>query len=422
MAIADDILNLIIKGAKPGAKAGKSAGKGKLTAVRPPIAAPATGGRADPGMAVILGRAAEIGKKAKDRLKSTGEKFFDDSVEAYNRTMDIVPQEDFSGMYPRPADPSKMPLGGRMIPLTEAADEVSSELARRMAPGIGTNRQFFYRTGPMYEGMDRVGVDPQAFMERFGSTYGGTSPRTATVDNFLNASMLAYRAENGLPLDAPILGQGINDPGYGMIVNMHPGLTERLMSGANTFPTNPKPSSFKHNAKGNLKGITADTHNIRGSLISFDALYPGQIPRQWFHNDAAYRQYLDDGLSRELLSSKTGVNDSLASQTVRGDTSQVEYGPIADITRMAAEKAEVPFADGQSLGWFGMGEDTGLASPSNTIVDIGNDRLNITAQILGLPLDVVARLYGQGRIPVAGVAGAGLGAGLLADENEEGIR
>jgi hypothetical protein len=45
-----------------------------------------------------------------------------------------------------------------------------------------------------------------------------------------------------------------------------------------------------------------------------------------------------------------------------------------------------------------------------------NDRINVTAQLLGLPQDVVARLYFQGRIPLAGAAGAGVG--LLGDGGE----
>jgi hypothetical protein len=45
-----------------------------------------------------------------------------------------------------------------------------------------------------------------------------------------------------------------------------------------------------------------------------------------------------------------------------------------------------------------------------------NDRINVTAQLLGLPQETVAKLYFQGRIPLAGVAGAGVG--LLGDGGE----
>jgi len=374
----------------------------------------------DEAARVIRGRADQMATPAARRLRPTGALLFEETPEAYDRTMDIVPQQDFTSRYPTPVDPSRMPLNSRMGPLMEASDEISAELARRTQPGIGTNSQYFYRTGPIYEGMDRLGVDPNAFMRRFASTFAGTSPRTPTERNLINSSMLSFRDEMGIPLSRPVLAEGQqNDVGYGMITGMHPGLTQRLLEGQDVFATNPKPSSFEQNTLGNLFGTTADTHNIRGTIMSFDALYPGQIPRQWFHSDEAYRQYLDEGLTPELLSSKRGLNDSLQSQTVGGQSAQVEYGPMASITEGAAERLGIPYADTQALGWFGMGDQTGLASENKTIVQLLNDRINVTAQYLGIPMEEVARLYGQGRIPLLSVGGA---AGLLAmtpDENAE---
>lgn len=423
MAIADDVINLIIKGAKPAAKAAKKAGKAvkaategtmDLTGMKlpdAPVSAPPTIDRADVGRYVAQQRGLQVDKATKkaDRLKPSGSKFFDESVPAYDRTMSIVPQTDFSGRYPQPADMSNLPLRGRMGPIIDNADAVSTELASRLMAGKGSTNQYFYRTGPMYEGMDNIGVDPQAFMGRFAPAFAGTSPRTPTDRNFLNATMMMYRDAQGLPLEKPIMGgDGINDQGYGMIVGMHPELTRKLMAGEDAFDMNTKPSSFHLNTLGNLQGETIDTHNIRGTLLSFEKLFPRQIPRGWFHNEDAYRQYLDEGLSPALLSSKTGVNDSLQNQTTKGFTSQVEYGPMADITRRAAIKAGVAPADAQALGWFGMGDQTGLASEAKTITGLANDRLDITGQILGEAPDKVAKMWGMGQIPLASVAGAGL--------------
>jgi hypothetical protein len=81
---------------------------------------------------------------------------------------------------------------------------------------------------------------------------------------------------------------------------------------------------------------------------------------------------------------------------------------MAAITEGAADRLGIPYADTQSLGWFGMGADTGLASENKTIVQLLNDRINVTAQYLGVPQEVVARLYGEGKIPLLGVGGAGL--------------
>jgi hypothetical protein len=80
----------------------------------------------------------------------------------------------------------------------------------------------------------------------------------------------------------------------------------------------------------------------------------------------------------------------------------------------------VKVGSSQALGWFGQGSLTGLRSAPRTIVGLMNDRINITAQLLGLPQETVAKLYFQGRIPLAGAAGAGLltGAPDQADASE----
>jgi hypothetical protein len=186
-------------------------------------------------------------------------------------------------------------------------------------------------------------------MDRFSKTYAGTSPRTPTEQNLLNSSLLSYRVEQGLPLERPVLNiTGNNDVGYPMISGMHPDLTRRLLAGEDTFPNNPKPSSFAENVRGNLQGVTADTHNIRGILVSYEDLRPGSIPREWFKTDVDYDQYLRGGLTPDILSG--GINDSLASQTVNKISRQSEYGPMADITARSAEILGEAPAPTQSLG------------------------------------------------------------------------
>jgi hypothetical protein len=329
----------------------------------------------------------------------------------------MVPQTPFRDQQPGPIAGGKLPAGQRMEPLIEAQDDIASELARRMSAGVGTQDQYFYHTGPIREMAENAGVPPDVFMNRFSAYYGGTSPRTQTEPNLLNATMLQYRAAEGLPLDAPVLGlAGLdpktgaaprNDVGYAMITGMHPDLAQRLEADPfGNFAGNPKPSSFALNTAGNLQGGTMDTHAIRGALLSFDAAYPGQIPRQWFKTEDAFRRYQEGGVGQVNLDSD--IDDSLKSAASGGVRSQVEYGPMADIYESAANRMNLSPAEAQALGWFGAGADTGLRSESRSIVGLMNDRINITAQLLGLPQETVAVLYAQGRIPLAGVAGMGL--------------
>jgi hypothetical protein len=370
----------------------------------------------DLGRTVIRKKAEQMALPSKNRLKPTAERLMPETPEAYRRTLDIAPQIPFRNLQPDLRGGANLPAGGRMGPLIEAQEDIAQELAGRIRPAVGSDDQYFYHTGPIYEAAENAGVASLPFMNRFSSYFAGTSPRTQTEPNLLNTTMLQYRAAEGLPIDRPVLGlagpEAANDVGYAMISGMHPGLAGRLeLDPLGQFATNPKPSSFGLNTAGNLQGGTMDTHAIRGALLSFDARYPKQLPRQWFKSDEAFGRYREGGV--DAINLESDINDSLASAAVRGEKSQVEYGPMADIYERSAGMLDIAPAEGQALGWFGLGKETGLRSASRSIVGLLNDRINVTSQLLGLPQDVVARLYFQGRIPLASAAGASVG--LLGD-------
>lgn len=369
----------------------------------------------DLGRTVIRKRAEQMALPAAKRVKPTAERLMPETPEAYGRTLQYTPQTPFRQLQPDPAKSgAKLPAKGRMGPLIEAQADIADELRGRLQRGLGTQDQYFYHTGPIYEAAADAGVAPSAFMKRFASYFAGTSPRTQTEPNLLNSSMLQYRAAEGLPLDQPVLGLAgegaANDVGYAMITGMHPDLARRLdVDPTGQFDTNPKPSSFGFNTLGNLQGTTADTHAIRGALLAFDARYPRQLPREWFRTDEAYGRYREGGI--DSLNLDSDIDDSLKSAAAKGSKSQVEYGPMADIYDRTAGLLDVAPAEAQALGWFGLGGQTGLRSEAKSIVRLLNERINVTAQLLGIPQETVARLYFQGRIPLAGVAGAGLLAG-----------
>lgn len=368
-------------------------------------------GGEDLGRTVIRKKAEQMALPAAKRVKPSGPSLMPETPEAYQRTLDIVPQVPFRELQPDLRGGAKLPAGGRMGPLIEAQGDIASELASRIAPARGSADQYFYHTGPIAEAAANAGVLPDVFMKRFSSYFAGTSPRTATEPNMLNASMLQYRAAEGMPLDQPVLGLAgpgaANDVGYAMITGMHPDLARRLEADpSGQFAGNPKPSSFGMNTAGNLQGVTADTHAIRGALLAFDSRYPGQLPRPWFRTDEAFGRYKEGGINNINLESD--IDDSLKSAAVKGDKSQVEYGPMADIYERTSGLLDISPAETQALGWFGLGNETGLRSASRSITGLLNDRINVTAQLLGIPQETVAKLYFQGRIPLAGAAGAGL--------------
>lgn len=363
--------------------------------------------RADPAVEVLRGRASQMMLPKSERLKPTGPQFFETSPQAYETTLTRVPQENFMHMLPQPVYGKDLPKNNRILPLLENFEDVASVYADKMRPFVDKNVGYFYHTGPIYkkaEDLLQSDLGADEFMDRFSKTYAGASPRTGTDQNLLNASILNYRDLEGLDLGYPVLNRlGNNDVGYPMIKGMHPDLTRRLLADEPTFLNNPKPTSFAENVRGNLQGITADTHNIRGILVSYDELYPGQIPREWFKSDKAYRAYRENGLTPDLL--KGGIDDSLGSQTVGGIKRQSEYGPIAEITERSAEMLGVPPAMGQSLGWFGLGNMTNLKSAPKTLTEILGDHINITAQYLGESPDDVFKMYMQGKIPLMNEGG-----------------
>lgn len=392
-SLVDQALELVIGGGDNAAKdAIRLAGE----------EAPSIIGRADPAIEVLRQRATEMEAPKSQRTKPSGYQIFETSPDAYKRTTAIVPQESFMGRLPRPVAGKPLPLNERMLPILNISDEVAAQYASKMAPYQGKNVEYFYHTGPIYEkAFDLLGNEGagRSFMDRFSKVYAGTSPRTPTEQNLLNSSLLSYKAERGLPLDRPVLNiGGNNDVGYPMISGMHPDLTRRLLAGEDIFANNPKPSSFAENVRGNLQGVTADTHNIRGILASYEELRPGTLPRQWFKTDVDYDQYIRNGLTPDILSG--GINDSLASQAVNKVSRQSEYGPMADITARSAEILGEAPAPTQSLGWFGLGDMTNLKSAPKTLTELMGERIDVTAQKLGITPEAAARLYMQGKIPL----------------------
>jgi len=222
-------------------------------------------------------------------------------------------------------------------------------------------------------------------------------------------------------------GSGINEAGYPMMINpakpgqaagMHKILIDQLReTGKIDYRTNPKPATFAENVAGNLNGVTVDTHAIRGALHVLNEIAPGQIPRQWFNSDAAYKAYLDNPSDVANYAGK-GIADTLAGQVVDGVKQQTEYAVFSDLYKKVAERLGVMPAEAQSLSWFANGKFTGLASPPKSIVELINDRVDVTAQALGKSKDVIFKAFMEGKIPLLSATGVLVGANLISTANQ----
>lgn len=367
-------------------------------------------GKADMGQEVLRLKAKEMEiTDPKKRTQPTGtEPVFDLSQAAYEETPRLLPQTDpaiVQAALPRAQAGAIYPLNDRMRNVIDLTPRIAERLAEKAQQGRGTAQEYFYHTAPIVQGLEDVGVPRgeaiQFLTEKFAPAFAGTSPRTNTEQNMRNASLMMYLREKGVPITGELYDTFGNARGYNMM-GSHQDLTGQMFAGAHDPMTNPKPSAFLPNVAGDLGHVTADTHNIRGALLAMNEVEPGSINPSWFKTPEARERYAETA----QFDPATDINDSLQSAMSGGRKMQVEYGPMADVTFEAARQAGIDPGPMQSLGWFGSGADTGLASATKTVPELMNERINVTAQALGLHPKVVLQLYKQGKIMLMAEGGS----------------
>jgi hypothetical protein len=371
-------------------------------------------------------RAGQMDLPIDKRIQPTGDPMFDLTPENYTSNM---PQFDEAPYVPRNTTEKGHPLGDRIKPLIDNADAIAEIIANRSREHLGGDQQYFYHIAPVLQKARELGVpedDIQGWVDSFSKHYAVTSPRTNTEQNLRNASLLMAKKQLGID-PTEILGPGtvgddaeagISERGYPMMMGdkvtkkgniqkgIHKSLSEAVDAGGINPDTNPKPETFRQNVAGNLQGVTADSHAIRGALLALNDVKPGGVPLGWFTKDAreagAYEAYLKDPktLTSDML------NDSLGSQQINKSPVMTEYGPISDIYKKVAEKLGVTPAEAQSLAWFSGGDLTNLGSDPKSLARLISERVNVTAKATGWTPEEVFKKFLYRKIPLLGVAGA----------------
>ena len=372
--------------------------------------------------AVLDIRAAQMDLAVKDRIKPSGENpLFDLSPESYTKTL---PEQKQTPVPRRPEGSDKpLPKGDRGREVNKSVDAIAERLAERMKPWLGTEAQYFYHTGPIVDKAMSMGFKKEEvydWMKEFADAYAATSPRTETAQNIRNATLVMTKRHLGIELDE-IIGKGsggINEKGYPMMIGdsgIHRQLTEATQNGGINPNTNPKPATFAENVYGNLDGVTVDTHAIRGALDAMNEINPGSIPIDYIK--PKFRdQYKADPLS---LNPANMIDDSMGSQMIDGTKMQTEYAVFSDIYRLTAEKLGVSPAEAQSMGWFGSGDSTGLASELKSVARLLDERIDVTAQAMNESKESVFKKLLNKEIPVLSLFGAATGAGLMSGGEDQ---
>tara|TARA_R100000697_G_scaffold57980_2_gene71151 strand:- start:2600 stop:3823 length:1224 start_codon:yes stop_codon:yes gene_type:complete len=366
----------------------------------------------DEAVNVLNLRAEQMKLAPKDRVQPSGEVMFETSSDAYARTF----PEQKEIPVPRAPEGKTLPLGDRARKLIEMSEAISDKLAERAKPFVGTNVQFFYNTGPIVDKAIELGyTKEQAFeaLRKFALNYAATSPRTKTEENLRSASLASVKQERGIDIGTIIGpgGEGINEKGYPMIINpggLHRKLLDDVMASGISFDTNPKPATFAENVAGNLSGVTVDTHAIRAVLDALNELEPGAVPLKFIGGKTAAKTKEFQEMYKKdpsTFDAATMVADTLGSQKIDGKDVQTEYAVFSDIYKQVAEKLGVKPAEAQSLSWFANGDKTGLASEPKTIVELIDDRIDVTSQLTGMSKDEVFKKFFKGSIPLLSIGG-----------------
>ena len=339
---------------------------------------------------------------------------------------------DLSKRYVRNPDSSApLPKGDRARILVDKATEISDALAKRIAATGQMNadtRYFYHSDGPIYRAAKAAGLsddEAAAYLRDLGDFVAATSPRTKVEENLRNATLAMAKQSQGIPFREVIgVGTGgISEKGYPMMTGkggIHGILLDDVINnGGMNVATNPKPSNFGPNIAGNRSGITVDTHAIRGTLQTLNEMQAGSVPEGFI-----LPKFREQYANNPSVLTPDMIDDTLASQMIgpKGARSeaQTEYPVFADIWHKAADNLAVDPAEGQSMGWFGFGDETNLGSARKTPVDIFDERLDVTAKALKISPQEAARRVFRREIPLLGVGGMGLlGAGMQNRDRQE---
>jgi len=348
---------------------------------------------------VLKLRSEEMSKKAKDRTQPSGEAFL-----SRNYNSQYVDQVDIG----TPVSQENYPLKNRALAVRDKSDAIADAIADKLKDKVGSKEQFFYNTGPIIEKATELGIDKDEALDKlsmFATNYAVTSPRTHTTQNLQNASIVSAKQTANIPMTKIVGpgGDGINEKGYPMMIGptgIHKKLIDQSAIGELNINTNPKPFSFAENVTGNLEPSTVDTHNIRAILLTMNDIEPGSLPIEWIKK-TKQAEYKKNPSALDSLD----IDDNFKTQMVNGQKSKPEYGIFHEVNKKVGERLNIKPAEAQALTWFNFGDRTNLLSEPKTIIELLEERIDVTSQLTKKPKDQVFKEFFTGTSPLLSVGG-----------------
>jgi hypothetical protein len=173
---------------------------------------------------------------------------------------------------------------------------------------------------------------------------------------------------------------------------------------------NPKPSTFNQNILGNHSLATVDVHATKAPLLIANDINPGSLPPEWIKpalRDAykANPESLTHNMLAETMNSRALRDDA---GNVVADRAVMEYESLSKIYDNIAEELDISPAEAQALAWFNYGQRTGLKSEPGSLVDLLNQRIDITAQVINATPEDVVRGLMRREIPLLTLTGGAM--------------
>lgn len=340
----------------------------------------------------------------------------------YKTPSGILFSEDLGSMYPRNPNPlATLPLNDRSRDLIKNRKQISDRLTDKIvSSGIlhSDARYFYHSDGPIARAAKDAGLtkkEVENYLNDFSKYFAATSPRTEVEQNIKNATSVLAKLEAGVPhrqiigkgtFDKKTGKKGISEKGYPMMTakgGIHGNLIDDVINyGSIDRATNTKPATFGANMVGNRSGVTVDTHAIRGALIAMNDIKAGSVPDGFIEP-----KFLSEYKKNPKILRPNMLKDTVGKQVIDVDgrkvNAQTEYSVFADIYHDVAKNLDVDPAEAQALGWFGLGDETNLASQRKTVSDIFDERINVTAKELKMDPKEVAKMVFKRQIPVMGI-------------------